>query len=81
MGVHTPSKTAYPLTQQHFQLKIDIFTSKTGKHDAYHGKHYAYREQHTKPLSLIVCGWVSVGLLASWDNGMQNQKAHTSSLV
>ena len=43
MGVHTPSKNAYPLTQHHFQLKIDIITSKTGKHDAYHGKHYAYQ--------------------------------------
>ena len=37
-----PSKNAYSLTKQHFQLKIDIFTSKTGKHDAYHGKQYAY---------------------------------------
>ena len=42
-GTHTPQKTAYSLTQHHFQLKNDIFASKTGKHDAYHGKHYAYQ--------------------------------------
>ena len=30
-----PPKNAYPLTIQHIQLKIDIFTCKTGKHDAY----------------------------------------------
>ena len=42
-GTHPP-KNAYPLTIQHFQLKIDIFTSKTGKHDAYHTLTDAYHE-------------------------------------
>ena len=41
-GAHTPPKNAYPLTIQHIQLKIDIFTSKSGKHEAYHGKHHDY---------------------------------------
>ena len=45
IGVHTPSKTAYPLTQHHLQLEIDIFTSKAGKQDAYHGKQYGYQEK------------------------------------
>ena len=33
-------KKAYPLTVQHFLLKIHIFTSKSGKHEAYHGKYH-----------------------------------------
>ena len=40
-GTHPP-KNAYPLTIQHIQLKIYIFTSKSGKHEAYHGKHHDY---------------------------------------
>ena len=34
-GEDTPPKKAYPLTIQHYQLKIDIFSCRTGKHDAY----------------------------------------------
>ena len=44
--MHPPSKNAYLLTRDHFQLKIEIFTSKSGKKDAYRGKHEAY---HNKP--------------------------------
>ena len=44
---HPPPKNAYPLTIQHFRLKIDIISFKTGKHDAYHGKYYAYHNTLT----------------------------------
>ena len=45
MGVDTPSQNRLPLTILHFQLKIDIFTSKRGNQEAYHGKHHAYQNK------------------------------------
>ena len=56
-----PPKNAYLLPTQHPQWKIDIFTSKSGKQDAYHGKHHdsltivctlTMRNRGTK-----TCGW------------------------
>ena len=47
MGVDTPAQKRLPLTIQQIQLKIDIFTSKTGKHDAYHTLTDAYHDPKT----------------------------------
>ena len=51
IGVDPPSKNAYLLTRHHFQLKIDIFTSKTGKQNAYRGKHYGYQKKPSLEVS------------------------------
>ena len=45
--MHTPSKNAYPLTTEQFLLEIDIFAGKSGKQDAYHGKHNSYQSKYT----------------------------------
>ena len=44
MGVDTPTQKRIPRTIQQFQVKIDIFTCKTGKHDAYQTLTNAYHE-------------------------------------
>ena len=45
-----PPKT---LTAYHtpFSIENGLFTSKTGKHDAYHGKHHAYHVALPRPMS------------------------------
>ena len=42
MGVVTPPQKRLPLTIHHFQLIIDIYSSKTGNQYAYHGMQHGY---------------------------------------
>ena len=65
-----PPKNAYPLTIQHIQLIFDIFTSKSGKHEAYHGKHHDYL---TMVCTLTIRNW-STGTCVGREGHPPSQK-------